>query len=75
MLSKMLKTSESAGVKYADRHPVGGVVLTKITLEDESTYVASGLCPKSPQNADSQLRSDCLLHYVGLQGRSDIKTE
>jgi hypothetical protein len=73
MWSKLLKTSESAGVKHADRHPVGGVVL--ITLEDESTYVASGLCPKSPSNADSQLRSDCLLHYVGLQGRSDIKTE
>jgi hypothetical protein len=35
MLSKMLKTSESAGMRHAERHPVGGVVLTKITLENE----------------------------------------
>jgi hypothetical protein len=35
MLDKMLKTSESAGMEHAERHPVGGVVLTKITLEDE----------------------------------------
>ena len=27
--------SESTGMEHAERHPVGGVVLTKITLEDE----------------------------------------
>jgi hypothetical protein len=31
----MLETSESTGMEHAERHPVGGVVLTKITLEDE----------------------------------------
>ena len=29
----MLKTSESAGMKHAERHPVRGVVLAKIALE------------------------------------------
>ena len=38
-MSEMLKTSESAGVKHAERHPVGGVVLT-ITLEDEYVQAA-----------------------------------
>jgi hypothetical protein len=33
--SKMLKTSESAGMQHAERHPVRGVVLMKITLEGE----------------------------------------
>jgi hypothetical protein len=35
MLSKMLETGKSAGMEHAERHPVGGVVLTKIPLEDE----------------------------------------
>jgi len=43
MLSKIPKTSESASVKHAERHPVGGVVLTKITLEDEVIFKPLGL--------------------------------
>jgi len=35
----MLKTSESAGMKHAERHPVRGVVLTKITLEGQVIFV------------------------------------
>jgi hypothetical protein len=34
MLDKMLETSESVGMEHAERHPVGGVVLTKITPEE-----------------------------------------
>jgi hypothetical protein len=41
VLSKMLKTSDSAGVKDAERHPVNGVVLAKITLEDEYCILLS----------------------------------
>jgi hypothetical protein len=35
MLDKMLKASESADMERAERHLVGGLVLTKITFEDE----------------------------------------
>jgi hypothetical protein len=38
MLSEMLKTSESAGMKHAERHPVRGVVLMKITLEGQVIF-------------------------------------
>ena len=48
MLDKMLKTSESAGMEHAERHPVSGVVLTKITPEDESTRFCVELTSHSP---------------------------
>jgi hypothetical protein len=35
----MLETSESTDMEHAERHPVGGVVLTKITLDDEQSVL------------------------------------
>jgi hypothetical protein len=56
MLSKMLKTSESAGMEHAERHPVGGVVLTKITLEDEWAFRLS-------KNSEARISSPWCTQY------------
>ena len=48
----MLETSESTGMEHAERHPVGGVVLTKITPDDESGQyeIPTSMCPNEHQN-------------------------
>jgi hypothetical protein len=62
MVHKMLETSESTGMEYAERHPVGGVVLTKITLEDEKSRPEEQGCRKVTWHCDFGVAATPHLH-------------